>query len=35
MADKIDNRSIGDLLAELSQETSQLVRKEWSSRPLR
>ena len=28
MADKIDNRSIGDLLAELSQETSQLVRKE-------
>jgi hypothetical protein len=28
MADKADNRSIGDLLAELSQETSQLVRKE-------
>ena len=28
MADKIDNRSIGDLLAELSRETSQLVRKE-------
>ncbi|HEY0876355.1 MAG TPA: phage holin family protein [Vicinamibacterales bacterium] len=28
MADKVDNRSIGDLLAELSQEMSQLVRKE-------
>ena|SRR5215204_982605 len=28
MADKVDNRSIGDLLAELSRETSQLVRKE-------
>ena len=28
MADKLDNRSIGDLLAELSRETSQLVRKE-------
>jgi len=28
MADKLDNRSIGDLLAELSRETSQLVRQE-------
>jgi hypothetical protein len=28
MADKVDNRSIGDLLAELSRETGQLVRKE-------
>lgn len=28
MADRVDNRSIGDLLAELSRETSQLVRKE-------
>ena len=28
MADKLDNRSIGDLFAELSRETSQLVRKE-------
>lgn len=28
MADRNDNRSIGDLLAELSRETSQLVRKE-------
>lgn len=28
MADRLDNRSIGDLLAELSRETSQLVRKE-------
>jgi hypothetical protein len=28
MADPLDNRSIGDLFAELSRETSQLVRKE-------
>ena len=28
MADPLDNRSIGDLLAELSRETGQLVRKE-------
>ena len=28
MAEKVDNRSIGDLLAELSRETSLLVRKE-------
>ena len=28
MADRVDNRSIGDLLAELSRETGQLVRKE-------
>ena len=28
MADKLDNRSIGDLRAELSRDTSQLVRKE-------
>lgn len=28
MADKLDNRSLGDLLAELSRETSTLVRKE-------
>jgi hypothetical protein len=28
MADRLDNRSIGDLLSELSRETSQLVRKE-------
>ena len=28
MADKLDNRSIGDLLAELSRETSELVKKE-------
>ena len=28
MADKLDNRSLGDLLAELSRETGQLVRKE-------
>jgi len=28
MADKVDNRSLGDLLSELSRETSQLVRKE-------
>lgn len=28
MTDRLDNRSIGDLLAELSRETSQLVRKE-------
>jgi hypothetical protein len=28
MADKLDNRSIGDLFAELSRETSQLVKKE-------
>jgi xanthine/uracil permease len=28
MADKLDNRSIGELLAELSRETSVLVRKE-------
>jgi len=28
MPDKLDNRSIGELLAELSRETSQLVRKE-------
>ena len=32
MADKLDNRSIGDLLAELSRETSQLVRRKWNSR---
>jgi drug/metabolite transporter (DMT)-like permease len=29
MADKIDNRSLGDLFAELSRETGQLVRKEF------
>jgi len=28
MADRLDNRSLGDLLAELSRETSQLMRKE-------
>lgn len=28
MADRLDNRSIGDLIAELSRETGQLVRKE-------
>ena len=28
MTEKVDNRSIGDLLAELSRETSQLVRQE-------
>ena len=28
MADRLDDRSIGDLLFELSRETSQLVRKE-------
>jgi putative superfamily III holin-X len=28
MAERLDNRSVGDLLAELSRETSQLVRKE-------
>jgi len=28
MADKLDNRSLGDLLAELSRETGTLVRKE-------
>jgi hypothetical protein len=28
MADRLDNRSLGDLLAELSRETGQLVRKE-------
>jgi drug/metabolite transporter (DMT)-like permease len=28
MADKLDNRSLGDLLSELSRETSTLVRKE-------
>ena len=28
MADRLDNRSVGDLLAELSRETSQLVKKE-------
>src|SRR5215207_667801 len=28
MADKLDNRSIGDLFSELSRETSQLVKKE-------
>jgi hypothetical protein len=28
MADKLDNRSLGDLLSELSRETSMLVRKE-------
>src|SRR5215210_5166381 len=28
MADRPDNRSLGDLLAELSRETSELVRKE-------
>jgi len=28
MADRVDNRSLGDLLAELSRETGQLVRKE-------
>lgn len=28
MADGVDNRSIGDLIAELSRETGQLVRKE-------
>jgi hypothetical protein len=28
MADGSDNRSLGDLLAELSRETGQLVRKE-------
>jgi hypothetical protein len=28
MADRTDNRSLGDLLAELSRETAQLVRKE-------
>ena len=28
MAERIDNRSLGDLLAELSRETGQLVRKE-------
>lgn len=28
MADRLDNRSVGDLLAELSRETGQLVRKE-------
>ena len=28
MPDPLDNRSIGDLFAELSRETSQLVRKE-------
>ena len=29
MADRLDNRSLGDLLAELSRETGQLVRKEF------
>jgi putative superfamily III holin-X len=29
MADKLDNRSLGDLFAELSRETRQLVRKEF------
>jgi hypothetical protein len=29
MADKLDNRSLGDLFAELSRETGQLVRKEF------
>jgi xanthine/uracil permease len=29
MADNLDNRSLGDLLAELSRETGQLVRKEF------
>jgi len=28
MVDRVDNRSIGDLIAELSRETGQLVRKE-------
>ena len=28
MADRMDDRSLGDLFAELSRETSQLVRKE-------
>ena len=28
MADRLDNRSLGDLLAELSRETGQLVRQE-------
>jgi hypothetical protein len=28
MADRLDNRSLGELLAELSRETAQLVRKE-------
>ena len=28
MADRADNRSVGELLAELSRETSELVRKE-------
>jgi xanthine/uracil permease len=28
MTDRLDNRSIGDLIAELSRETGQLVRKE-------
>jgi hypothetical protein len=28
MAERLDNRSIGELLAELSRETSQLVKKE-------
>ena len=28
MTDRVDNRSIGDLIAELSRETGQLVRKE-------
>lgn len=28
MPDKLDNRSLGDLLSELSRETGQLVRKE-------
>ena len=29
MADKLDTRSLGDLFAELSRETGQLVRKEF------
>jgi hypothetical protein len=29
MADKLDDRSLGDLFAELSRETGQLVRKEF------
>ena len=29
MADKTDNRSLGELLAELSRETGQLIRKEF------
>jgi hypothetical protein len=35
MPSNADERSLGDLFAELSRETGILIRKKWSLRPLK